>query len=130
MARILVIDDDESLLATLGQLLAASGHIVATAGDGREGAKKFRAQPADLIFSDIFMPNQEGIETIIALHREFPSVAIIAMSGGHTLSKTCLAMAARLGARQTLAKPFTPAQLQDAINAALGAQAPIPPAPK
>jgi len=52
------------------------------------------------------------------------------MSGGHTLSKTCLAMAARLGARQTLAKPFTPAQLQDAINAALGAQAPIPPAPK
>lgn len=61
------------------------------------------------------MPNRDGIETITALHRDFPEVGVIAMSGGTTGSKVYLKMAAWLGAHRTLSKPFTPQQLNDAI---------------
>ena len=115
MARILVIDDDEALLTTLKELLAIAGHAVVTASDGLEGAKLFRAEPFDVIITDLIMPNREGLETIITLHREFPAVGVIAMSGGIARSKTYLAIAARLGAHRTLAKPFTTQQLNDAI---------------
>ena len=115
MARILIIDDDESLLFTLGQLLAAAGHAVTTAPDGLEAAKLFRAEPFELIITDIIMPQREGLETIITLRRDFPDVGVIAISGCAIQSKTYLAMAARLGAHRTLAKPFTPQQLTSAI---------------
>lgn len=115
MARILVIDDDETLLGTLEPLLASSGHAVVTATDGLKAAKLFRAEPFEIILTDIVMPNREGLETIVALHKEFPEIGVIAMSGGSTASKAYLAMAARLGAHRTLAKPFTPQQLADAI---------------
>ncbi len=123
MARILIIDDDEPLLMTLEQVLLAIGHAVVTAGDGLQAAKLFRAEPFELILTDLVMPNREGLETIIELHREFPDVGVIAMSGGVTLSKTYLAMAARLGAHRTLSKPFTPGQLTQAIDEALAASA-------
>ena len=61
------------------------------------------------------MPNREGLETIFTLRREFPSVGVIATSGGFGNSGLYLEMAARLGAHQTLLKPFTPRQLDDAI---------------
>ena len=122
MPRILIIDDDETLLDTLEQLLAAAGHAVVTASDGLIAAKLFRAEPFHLVLTDIVMPNREGIETIIALRRDFPEVGVIAMSGGSDQVKTYLDMAARLGAHRTLAKPFTPQQLHEAIAEVLGAR--------
>ena len=117
MARILIIDDEEALLATLRQLLIASGHVVVTATDGLKAAQLFRAEPFDLILTDIVMPNREGLETIITLHREFPKVGVIAMSGSSGHSKIYLDLARRLGAHRTLAKPFTPQELKEAVTA-------------
>ncbi len=117
MARILVIDDDEPLLITLEQLLTAAGHAVVTVSDGAKAAKLFRREPFELIITDLIMPNREGLETIIMLRREFPELGVIALSGGATMSKTYLDMATRLGARCTLLKPFTPQQLNAAIDA-------------
>lgn len=119
MARILVVDDDETLCSVLEPLLTAAGHAVAVAADGLAAARLFRAEPFEVIITDILMPNREGLETIIALHRDFPDVGVIAMSGGATLSHVYLRMAARLGAHRTLAKPFTPQQLHEAIAATL-----------
>lgn len=119
MARILVVDDDEPLLDLLEKLLTASGHAVVTARDGLAGAALFRAEPFDLILTDVVMPNREGLETVMELRREYPGVAVIAMSGGLTHSRTYLQMATRLGAHETLAKPFTPAQLASALQTAL-----------
>lgn len=115
MARILIIDDDETLLTTLEQFLRAAGHAVVTASDGAKAAKLFRAEPFELILTDIVMPNREGLETIIELRREFPDVGVIAMSGGVARSKLYLELAAELGAHRTLAKPFAPLQLAEAI---------------
>lgn len=120
MARILIIDDDEALLFTLERWLAAAGHVVAAAADGLEAAKLFRAMPFELIVTDLVMPNREGLETIIMLRREFPEVRVIAMSGGTAGTKIYLELAARLGAHNTLEKPFTPDQLNTAVTLTLG----------
>ena len=55
---------------------------IAEAGDGHIGMKLFRRQPFDLVITDILMPNQEGIETIMELTGAYPRTKIIAMSGG------------------------------------------------
>lgn len=119
MARLLVVDDDETLLSTLELILLEAGHNVAIVPDGLEAAKLFHAKPFDVIITDLVMPNREGLETIVALRRDFPAVAIIAMSGGVDQSKTYLQLAAKLGAHRTLAKPFTPQALHGAIAAVL-----------
>jgi CheY-like chemotaxis protein len=127
MARILVIDDDEGILTTIGELLRSEGHIVETASDGVEAARLFRAAPFQLILTDIVMPNRDGLETVIELHAKHPNVGIIAMSGGVALSsfvarsKTYLELATKLGAHYTLAKPFTRQQLNDAVTDTLAA---------
>lgn len=62
MACILIIDDDPELQAMLRESLTAAGYQVCEAGDGREGLEQFRAHPADLVISNIFMPEQNGLE--------------------------------------------------------------------
>jgi len=61
------------------------------------------------------MPNEEGLETIVKLRREFPALGIIAMSGNTLHSPTWLKVAALLGANQTLAKPFSLSRFTEAV---------------
>ena len=119
MARILLIDDDKPLREIIAATLAHAGHDVMQAADGQRGVELFRIEPADLVITDIIMPGQEGIETIVALHREMPELPIIAMSGGASHSKFYLNMAAQLGAQRALAKPFTSVELLGAVNEVL-----------
>ena len=88
--------------------LAERGFHVIQAADGEKGASLFRAEPADLVITDLVMPNKEGIETIGDLRRLAPRLGIIAMSGGlaHNAS-LYLQIAGALGANRTLQKPFT-----------------------
>jgi DNA-binding NtrC family response regulator len=118
MARILVIDDDGDMRTLLEQTLGAAGHEVMSARDGRDGMRLYRAAPAQLVITDLFMPNQEGLETIIQLRRDFPGLPIIAMSG-RTGASTMLSIARRLGAFAILEKPFETDQLMQAVNGAL-----------
>src|SRR4051794_5160474 len=97
MARILVIDDDVDVRAVLEEALKLAGHEVDLAADGEEGLKRYLSAPADLVITDLFMPNQEGVETIIKLRRSFPEIPVIAISG-NPLASTMLAVARKLGA--------------------------------
>ena len=119
MARILLIDDDDLLREILAKALTEAGHFVMQAREGREGVELFRAAPADLVLTDIMMPEREGLETIIALRRELPRLPIIAMSGGNVNSPLFLKLATGLGAQRRLAKPFTPALLLRTIEQVL-----------
>ncbi len=119
MARILVIDDDSDMRLLLEQTLGPAGHEVVSARDGKEGIHQYRTAPTQLVITDLFMPNQEGLETIIQLRKSFPGVSIIAMSG-RTGAGTMLSIAKRLGAIGVLEKPFAPDQLIRAVDAALG----------
>jgi DNA-binding NtrC family response regulator len=82
VARILVIDDDEQILRTLHQVLEMEGHEVLDAPNGKEGMRIFEEHGADLVVTDIVMPEKEGIETIKELHEGNPDLKIIAISGG------------------------------------------------
>ena len=118
MARILVIDDDADMRTLLEQTLQSAGHEVVLAADGREGVEQYRASPADLVLTDLYMPNQAGLETIIQLRKESPGVRIIAMCGKPT-AMPMLSAAQRLGAVALLEKPFSSDQLLSAVEKAL-----------
>ena len=123
MARILVIDDDADTREMLEQILKAAGHEVFSAADGREGVERYRTSPADLVITDLYMPNQEGLETIREFRTRFPEVAIIAMSG-MAAAVTMLSVAQKFGAVGVLHKPFSGDELVAAVAKALAGQSP------
>lgn len=116
MARILLIDDDDLRRGVLAKVLVHAGHVVIQAGDGLQGVELAHATTVDLVITDLIMPVQEGVETIVKLRRERPDLPIIAISGGLTHSKLYLDIAAKIGAKRILAKPFTPQELLAAIG--------------
>jgi CheY-like chemotaxis protein len=119
MASILLVDDDELLRGVLAKALVLGGHAVIQASDGKAAMKLAQTQAIDLVITDIVMPVQEGLETIMGLRREHPGLPIIAMSGGATNSKLYLQIAAKVGARRMLSKPFSPGQLLDLVDEVL-----------
>ena len=117
MARILVIDDDPLTLKLLTTVLQRQGFQVAGARNGRVAMELFREQPANLVITDLIMPEQEGFETIVELRCDFPDVKIIAMSAGDHLGPgDYLEIAKRLDADRAFAKPFQPAELVAAVR--------------
>ena len=120
MRRVLIIDDDEQMRALLRDILEQAGYEVTDACDGVAGLSRFRAQPSDLVITDLIMPGKEGVETILELRREFPTLPIVAISGGgRNASRDYLDIAIRLGARLTVAKPFTRQEILEAVRLSL-----------
>ena len=117
MSRILIIEDDSDVRDMLSDLLTGEGHEVDVAQDGLQGLAIFQRRPADLVITDIVMPEQEGLSTIRQLSKEAPDVPIIAISGGGRVdSMEYLEMASVMGADLTLAKPFSHADILAAVN--------------
>jgi YesN/AraC family two-component response regulator len=117
MARILIIDDEPQIRSMLTLMLAREGYEIVEASDGVAGIKIYRQNPADLIITDLIMPNKDGIGMIIDLKKEFPDVKIIAMSGGG-LNKPdgYLKGAKKLGAACTLTKPIDREEMLKAVR--------------
>ena len=109
MARILVIEDDRQVREVLKQMLERGGFEVDTATNGKQGIERFLQQPADVVVTDILMPEKDGLETIEELTRDNPKLPIIAISGGGPGKKAQFALdvAQLCGAGRILAKPFS-----------------------
>ena len=115
--RILVVDDNEDLRSTIKALLQADGFDVSVAADGEAALAAHRARPADVVVTDLFMPDKDGIETIIELKKLYPKVKIVAMSGWtSTQGSDYLQVAREIGAAATLQKPFDPAELSRVVR--------------
>jgi CheY-like chemotaxis protein len=114
-ATILVIDDQPEIRGLLLRVLEGAGYTVLEAADGHSGIALHRRQPADLILTDLVMPQMGGLDTIMALVQEFLNVKVIAMSGAAD-SEGLLRTARLLGARRTLHKPFSMEQLLNAVR--------------
>lgn len=117
MPHVLLIEDNSHMRAMLGQMISRAGYEVSSAADGDEGLTMLRAAPADVVVTDIIMPRREGIETILALRREFPGIPIVAISasGGHGGSADYLSMARKIGADAAFAKPIDRASFLDTL---------------
>ena len=121
MAKILIVDDDAAVQATIRIVLELAGHSVVAAGDGRKAlAAVFEAGNFDLVFLDIFMPGMDGLETMRLMHHQQPLIPIVVISGrpidpdpGAGLDFPT--MATKLGAVSSLQKPFRPAALLTAV---------------
>jgi CheY-like chemotaxis protein len=114
MATILVLDDETPLRTLLRRYLESIGHTVMDGANGRDGLALYRQHGADLVITDIYMPEMSGLDFIIELTREFLNVKVIAISG--VRSEQGLDHAKLLGARQTLWKPFTMESLRQAVD--------------
>jgi CheY-like chemotaxis protein len=126
LAKILVVDDDSAVQATIRLLLERAGHSVVVASDGRQGLAVFESGEFDLLFLDIFMPGMDGLETMRLVHQQQPLIPIIVISGNPVTWDSAsgpdfLTMATKLGAVSSLQKPFKPAALLAAVTGCLEA---------
>lgn len=116
MARILIVDDEESDRLIAQAILARAGHETFFAHDGDEALSQYSGSGIDLVLTDLQMPEVHGFELISVL-RDFddpPAIVAISSTGQFQLQ-----MAEALGAKYTLNKPITPDLLLDAVNRAL-----------
>lgn len=117
--HVLVIDDDPDVGRTTQWLLQDAGFTVSVVTSGQQGLRLQRARPADVLVTDIYMPDKDGIETIAEFRERFPRVPIVVISGAGSGGNTTHLFAAReLGAHEVLRKPFDPQNLIKAVRAA------------
>lgn len=117
MAKILIIEDDEEVREYLESVLSRAGYECISAHNGQAGVDLFLADPADLVITDIIMPEKDGIETIMDLRRKNNSLKVIAISGGGRAEpENYLHSAKLLGANRAMKKPFTNEEMLDAIR--------------
>jgi DNA-binding NtrC family response regulator len=121
MARILVIDDQDSIRRVVRRALEQDGHEVFDASDGEIGMEILESQSFDVAITDIFMPGQDGIVTLRQIRKRFPTIKVIVISGGDSTGIMDLRQDAELlGAVKSLQKPFNAREIMDLVRSVLG----------
>jgi len=120
---VLVVDDEAACRLIVCEMLADAGFVCLEAGDGVAATRMACQTQLRLAVVDLLMPNKDGIETIVDLRRRSPETRLVAMSGGSGKLEAphLLHTARELGADAVLFKPFRPAELLQAVHAALAA---------
>lgn len=104
---LLIVDDDADMRLSLKLALEMAGYSTELAANGREALAIQRVRPADVLITDIFMPESDGFEVIDAVRRGFPQTKIVVISGGPKLAKRQYLMdAALMDVDAILPKPF------------------------
>ena len=127
MPTILVIDDRADVRRAIEMILKARGYASRSAAGGEGALVLLRQMEFAAAVVDLFMPDLDGIATIQAMRRDFPAIPIIAISGHTVVTQSdakpdFLKMAVKLGAQSALRKPFTPAQLINAVADAINSR--------
>lgn len=116
--KILVIDDDAAVRKFISMILQRKKYTVIEADNGTNGLRLLHDNPdITVMITDLIMPEKEGIETIIEVRQQYPSIKILAISGGGKVSpENHLVIADALGAHSTLKKPFSGPELLHAVE--------------
>ena len=115
--RLLIVDDDADMRLSLKLALEMAGYSAELAADGHEALAIQRQRPADVLITDIFMPESDGFEVIDAVRREFPQTKIVVISGGAKLAKRqYLLDAALMDVDAILPKPFDVEALLETLD--------------
>lgn len=117
MANLLIVDDELGMRQFLTHLFQREGHEVRVASSGKEALALLRAQPADLIISDVRMPDMSGIELLRSLREFLPSVEVVMMTAFANVDTAREAFL--LGAYDFVQKPFDNDLLKEVVTRAL-----------
>ncbi|HTY24389.1 MAG TPA: UDP-3-O-acyl-N-acetylglucosamine deacetylase, partial [Desulfomonilaceae bacterium] len=109
--RILIVDDQEEILDSLGAILADEGHEVLRARDGQDALHVVQSDSPDMVFLDIWIPGIDGMQTLKAIKRINPDCSVVMMSGHGTIETAVKAI--KLGATDYLEKPLN---LEDVLH--------------
>ena len=113
------------MTVVMRKLLERRGHSVREASDGAMGMTMIQESVPDLVVSDLIMPGQEGMETIMAIRGDFPDLKVLAVSGagvGRGGTWQPLIDAELLGADASLEKPFRGEELYQKVDDLLGSE--------
>src|SRR5215831_11647328 len=107
MTRILLVDDDDVSRSAVQRMLERAGYTVRSTGQGSQAIGLYQAERADLVITDLIMPEKDGLEIIQELRQLDPQVRILAISGGGRVeAEEYLSVARKFGAIEVLPKPF------------------------
>jgi len=118
MRNILVVDDEPQIRDILRRKLEKSGYGVWEAANGQEAIDELRAGKFDLVLADILMPEKDGLEVIMFIQREQPSVKCVAISAPS--NKVFLQSAQLLGATRIIEKPFEIQEVENVVRELIG----------
>ncbi len=113
-ARILIVDDDPLIRASLYEELCREGYSVAMAADGPEGLRYFEQTPCSIVITDLKMPRMDGLQLLQALRQKSPNVAVILLTGFGTIESAVAAM--KQGAYDYVAKPLADGEILHVIR--------------
>lgn len=110
MANVIIVDDEQSYRQLLSLVFETDGHSVRTAMNGREALNLLQADPADVIVSDVRMPDMDGIEMLRAVREEQPDLGVVLMTAFASVETAREAF--KLGADDFIQKPFDVEELK------------------
>jgi two-component system cell cycle response regulator CpdR len=125
MAKLLIVEDDESVRTLAARALERAGHHVDVACDGAEGLERIHARNGgyDLVVSDIRMPEMDGIEMAQNAARSYPGLPILLMTGYADQRERAEELDAII--IDVVQKPFTLSEIRDRVSLALAAQSTV-----
>src|SRR4030042_7041946 len=115
--RILVVDDESIVCESCQRILQEEAYEVESALSGQEAFEKMRANPFDIVITDLKMPGIDGMEVLNTFHKEYPDTIIIMITGFSTVETAVEAM--KLGAFDYIPKPFTPDEVTIVVKKAM-----------
>jgi len=121
MSNILIVDDEQSYRQLLSLVFEGDGHTLRTAMNGREALAMIQAEPADVVISDVKMPDMDGIEMLQAVRETHPDLGVILMTAFASVETAREAF--KLGADDFIQKPFDVEELKLIVKKTLEKQA-------
>ena len=121
MSNILIVDDEQSYRQLLSLVFEGDGHTIRTASNGREALTLLQKEPADVVISDVRMPDMDGIEMLSAVRESQPDLGVVLMTAFASVETAREAF--KLGADDFIQKPFDVEELKLIVKKTLEKQA-------
>lgn len=118
---VLVVDDNPDQRELVRRMVERAGYACVIAANGREARSQLESATVDAAVTDVFMPDEDGLEFLRHVREERPELPILVVSGSGPHNRIdYLAIAMKFGATATLEKPFTGKQMAEALGSLLG----------
>lgn len=120
MSTVLVVDDEQSILAVTSAILEKHGYRTIGAASAEDAERQLEAGGVDVVLLDVVLPGRGGIDLLMGIRQKTPSLPVIVMSGKvSTTAAHFVQLASQFGAKCVIAKPFAAQELVEAVASVL-----------